>query len=83
MTTSRVEGQVYGLDVVTVVFGLLYNTAIFEEAGITTLPTTVEEWVEVSHLSDPAAGPLWYVLGPHHRRAGELLVPTAGVGDAV
>ena len=43
-----VDGQVHGLDVVTVVFGLLYNTAIFEAAGITTPPTTVQEWVDVS-----------------------------------
>jgi ABC-type glycerol-3-phosphate transport system substrate-binding protein len=43
-----VDGEVQGLDVVTVVFGLLYNTAIFENAGVTTMPTTPEEWLEVS-----------------------------------
>ena len=42
-----VDGQVHGLDVVTVVFGLLYNQQMFEEAGVT-LPTNVEEWVAVS-----------------------------------
>jgi len=42
------DGQVYGLDVVTVVFGLLYNSAIFDEAGITAPPATVQEWLEVS-----------------------------------
>jgi ABC-type glycerol-3-phosphate transport system substrate-binding protein len=43
-----VDGQVMGLDVVTVVFGLLYNKQIFDEAGITTLPTNVDEWVQVT-----------------------------------
>ncbi|MBA2519316.1 MAG: extracellular solute-binding protein [Chloroflexia bacterium] len=43
-----VDGQVHGLDVVTVVFGLLYNAQLFEDEGITTLPASVEEWVEVS-----------------------------------
>jgi ABC-type glycerol-3-phosphate transport system substrate-binding protein len=42
-----VDGQVHGLDVVTVVFGLLYNQALFEQDGVA-LPTTVEEWIEVS-----------------------------------
>lgn len=42
------DGQPLGLDVVTVVFGLLYNKAIFDSAGITTLPTTVEDWLAVS-----------------------------------
>jgi ABC-type glycerol-3-phosphate transport system substrate-binding protein len=43
-----VDGQVHGLDVVTVVFGLLYNQQLFEENGVTTPPATVEEWLEVS-----------------------------------
>ena len=43
-----VDGEVMGLDVVTVVFGLLYNQKMFADAGITTLPTTVDEWVDVS-----------------------------------
>jgi ABC-type glycerol-3-phosphate transport system substrate-binding protein len=43
-----VDGQVHGLDVVTVVFGLLYNSALFEESGITTTPTTIDEWVDVT-----------------------------------
>lgn len=43
-----IDGQVHGLDVVTVVFGLLYNQAIFDKEGITTPPTTVDEWLEVS-----------------------------------
>jgi ABC-type glycerol-3-phosphate transport system substrate-binding protein len=43
-----VDGQVHGLDVVTVVFGLLYNQQIFDENGVDTPPATVEEWLEVS-----------------------------------
>ena len=41
------DGQVYGLDVVTVVFGLLYNSALFEKDGVA-LPTNVDEWVDAS-----------------------------------
>lgn len=43
-----VDGQPMGLDVVTVVFGLLYNKAILDEAGVTTLPTNVDEWLTLS-----------------------------------
>jgi ABC-type glycerol-3-phosphate transport system substrate-binding protein len=43
-----VDGQVHGLDVVTVVFGLLYNKQLFEENGITNLPTNIDEWTQVS-----------------------------------
>lgn len=38
-----VDGQPMGLDVVTVVFGLLYNNTLIDEAG--TMPTTPEEWL--------------------------------------
>lgn len=43
-----VDGQPMGLDVVTVVFGLLYNKALFDSEGITNLPITVDEWTAVS-----------------------------------
>lgn len=43
-----VDGNVLGLDVVTVVFGLLYNTKLFTDAGIATPPATVDEWLGVS-----------------------------------
>jgi ABC-type glycerol-3-phosphate transport system substrate-binding protein len=43
-----VDGEVMGLDVVTVVFGLLYNKQIFDAAGVTTLPTTVDDWLALS-----------------------------------
>jgi ABC-type glycerol-3-phosphate transport system substrate-binding protein len=41
-----VDGNLYGLDVVTVIFGLLYNKAIFDAAGAA-LPTNVDEWLAV------------------------------------
>jgi ABC-type glycerol-3-phosphate transport system substrate-binding protein len=43
----RKDGHIYGLDMVTVAFGILYNNSRYEEAGITPA-TTPEEWVEVS-----------------------------------
>lgn len=43
----RVDGKVHGLDIVTVKFGLLYNSALLESAGVA-VPTTPEEWVAAS-----------------------------------
>lgn len=43
----RKDGHIYGLDMVTVAFGILYNQTRYEEAGITPA-TTPEEWVEVT-----------------------------------
>jgi multiple sugar transport system substrate-binding protein len=43
----RIDGKVHGLDIVTVKFGLLYNSALFEKAGVG-VPATPEEWVEAS-----------------------------------
>lgn len=71
----RIDGKVHGLDIVTVKFGLLYNSALFESAGVG-VPTTPEEWVQASvaltkapdqfgiyspHLlSEP--GDFWFIL---------------------
>ena len=71
----RVDGKVHGLDIVTVKFGLLYNAAMLEKAGVA-VPTTPEEWVQVSTaltnppdqfgvysphlLSEP--GDFWFIL---------------------
>jgi multiple sugar transport system substrate-binding protein len=43
----RVNGEVHGLDIVTVKFGLLYNSTMFDDAGVT-VPETTDEWVEIS-----------------------------------
>jgi ABC-type glycerol-3-phosphate transport system substrate-binding protein len=43
----RKDGKLYGLDMVTVAFGILYNKQRYEEANITPARTP-EEWVEVS-----------------------------------
>ena len=43
----RRDGNLYGLDMVTVAFGILYNNQRYEEANITPA-TTPDEWVEVS-----------------------------------
>jgi ABC-type glycerol-3-phosphate transport system substrate-binding protein len=43
----RKDGHIYGLDMVTVAFGILYNNDRYEEAGVTPA-TTPEEWIELS-----------------------------------
>ncbi|MCX6045707.1 MAG: extracellular solute-binding protein [Chloroflexi bacterium] len=43
----RKDGKLYGLDMVTVAFGILYNKQRYEEAKITPAKTP-EEWIEVS-----------------------------------
>lgn len=43
----RKDGHLYGLDMVTVAFGILYNSQRYEEAGVTPA-TTPEEWIELS-----------------------------------
>lgn len=43
----RKDGNLYGLDMVTVAFGILYNNDFYEAAGVTPA-TTPEEWVELS-----------------------------------
>ena len=43
----RKDGHLYGLDMVTVAFGILYNNTRYEEANITPA-TTPDEWVAVS-----------------------------------
>ncbi len=43
----RKDGHLYGLDMVTVAFGLLYNKQRYDDAKITPAKTP-EEWIEVS-----------------------------------
>lgn len=45
--TFRVNGHIYGLDMVTVAFGILYNADRYAEAKITPAKTP-DEWVAVS-----------------------------------
>ncbi|MGN0326760.1 MAG: ABC transporter substrate-binding protein [Lachnospiraceae bacterium] len=40
------DGQVYGLAYMCTVQGIVYNKAVFEEAGITELPKTPDEFLE-------------------------------------
>ncbi len=40
----RADGHLYGLDCVTVKFGLLYNQALFDKDKVA-VPTTIDEWV--------------------------------------
>lgn len=41
----RKDNHLYGLDCVTVKFGLLYNQALFEKDKVA-VPTTIDEWVD-------------------------------------
>lgn len=43
----RKDGRLYGLDMVTVAFGILYNMQRYEDANITPA-TTPEEWIALS-----------------------------------
>ncbi len=44
----RQDGKLYGLDMVTVAFGLLYNSDRYKEANITTPAATPEDWIGIS-----------------------------------
>ena len=46
--TLKQNGHLYGLDEVTVTFGLLYNPKLYANAGITSPPTTIDEWIDAS-----------------------------------
>lgn len=46
VTEKAFDGQVYGIPVTGNAHGIVYNKAVFEEAGITKLPTTPDEFLE-------------------------------------
>ena len=50
----RKDGKLYGLDMVTVAFGILYNKKRYDDAKITPAKTP-EEWVEISKALGSAA----------------------------
>ena len=59
LTTGQVDGKQYGLPVRTCVNFFLYNKEIFEENGITELPQTWDEFLDVcALLKDNGVTPL-------------------------
>ena len=59
-----VDDNLYGLDVVTVVFGLLYNKALFDAAGVGE-PTSVEDWVGISTQLTDRPNNKFGIWAPH------------------
>ena len=59
----RVDGQVHGLSIVTVRFGLLYNGNLFNKAGLKE-PTSIDEWVAASKALTVAPNQ-YGVFSPH------------------
>ena len=63
------QGKLYGLDAVTVGFGLVYNTKLYQDAGIKAPPATPEEWVQIARqLTDK--GKNQYGFYANYRTAG-------------
>ena len=50
ITEQAYEGNVYGLNITGNAQGIVYNKAVFAEAGITDLPTTPEAFLEAMHM---------------------------------
>ena len=46
VTEADYEGVAYGLPTALNSLGIIYNTEVFEEAGVTSVPTTMEELLE-------------------------------------
>ena len=79
----RKDGNLYGLDMVTVAFGILYNNDRYEEANITPA-TTPDEWVEVERRPDRSRKPkVWLLRHPPGQRTFRLLVPAGSVVHAL
>ncbi|CAM5302163.1 extracellular solute-binding protein [Streptomyces atroolivaceus] len=83
---GKVNGAQYGIPWYAANRVVIYNKDLFAEAGITELPRTREEWVDVSERLDTAdrqgiylAGQNWYVLaGFIWDEGGELADDTGG-----
>lgn len=60
----RRDGKIYGLDMVTVAFGILYNNKRYEDAKITPAKTP-EEWIEVSKALTDRDKQLYGFWSPH------------------
>ncbi len=50
VTEKAFDGQVYGIPVVGNAQGIVYNKAVFAEAGITELPTTTDEFLAAMQM---------------------------------
>ena len=62
----RKDGKLYGLDMVTVAFGLLYNSDRYKEANITTPATTPEDWIGISKtLDEPGCAEVRLLVTSH------------------
>jgi len=60
----RKDGEVNGLDIVTVRFGLLYNKGLLDKAGLSE-PTSIDDWVAgVKALTDKANNQFG-IFSPH------------------
>jgi ABC-type glycerol-3-phosphate transport system substrate-binding protein len=59
-----IDDNLYGLDVVTVAFGLLYNKALFDGAGVKE-PTSIDEWVTTTTALTDRANNKFGIWAPH------------------
>jgi len=59
-----VDDNLYGLDVVTVAFGLLYNKALFDAAGVGE-PTSIEDWVGITTQLTDRPNNKFGIWAPH------------------
>ncbi|MFJ3704382.1 MULTISPECIES: extracellular solute-binding protein [Streptomyces] len=83
---GKVNGAQYGIPWYAANRVVIYNKDLFEQAGITELPTTREEWVEVTERLNTTgqqgiylAGQNWYVLaGFIWDEGGELADDSGG-----
>jgi ABC-type glycerol-3-phosphate transport system substrate-binding protein len=60
----RRDGKIYGLDMVTVAFGILYNNQRYTDAGITPA-TTPDEWLAVSQALTNRDAQQYGFYSPH------------------